>query len=125
MLISMMYCLTVAWGPSTGPVDSYTMFVDDIIYQEDIPNTEIIMCLNDLNPHRVTVQAFTVDGVASPMSDESENIQMIIVPPLKAVHASNAVKADFDGSGTVDGGDFGVVAHSFGKSNNGMVEVPC
>ena len=125
MLVALLYCLTMGWAPAPGPVATYTVFLDGVVHQSGIAETEISVCLSDTEPHTVTVKAFDLDGISGPMSDESEIIQMEIVPPFYEVVLPLVVQADLDGSGVVGYRDFGLFTKVFGKCHDERVEVPC
>jgi len=115
----------MGWAPAPGSVATYTVFLDGVVHESGIAETEISVCLTDADPHTVTVQAFDSDGNSGPMSDESEIIQMEIVPPFYAFTLTPVVRADLDEDGMVGYGDFGLFTQVFGKCHDGKVEVPC
>ncbi len=127
MLVALLYCLTMGWTPAPGDVASYTIFLDGVVIQEGSPEVVTSICLSDADTHTVTVQAFLADGVTSgPMSDESDEIQMIVQPPFYATELPANIRSDLDQNGVVGYSDFGVFTQSFGVCNDGLGNVvPC
>lgn len=115
MLTILLYCITVVWTPASGPVSTYSLFLDGTVNQTGILETQAALCFRDQLPHRITVQAFDAAGNPGPMSDESEPIKMMIASPLRTGPLSPTMRADFDDNGVVGFSDFTVFSNSFGK----------
>ena len=124
MISLLLYCVTIAWDAASGPVSTYTLYLDGGVHQEGIIETQASVCLSDDVTHTVTVQAFDVDGISGPMSDASEVIQMVIAPPFKAIPLDPVIRADFDGNGTVGWPDFFIWSGEFSKRHDGIQEIP-
>ena len=128
MLTAIFYCLTFAWTPAPGPVDSYKVFmVTDGVYQEiaTVQTEQAHVCFSDQELHAIAVQAFDADGNQGPMSDASSEVAMLVEPPLYVHPLVPALQADLDGNGSVGFEDFGLFGQAFGKCNDGRQEVPC
>ena len=124
MISLLLYCVTIGWDAAPGPVDNYTLYLDESIHQEWIVETQASVCLKDTEAHTVTVQAFDVDGLSGPMSDASDAIQMTITPPLQALSLDPVVRADFNEDGVVGFPDFSLWSKTFGGRHDGVKEVP-
>lgn len=118
MTALLLYCLTLAWTPSSAPVGAvvtYTLLLDGVVNQTGIVENQASVCLRDMLSHRVAVQAFDAVGNASPMSDESESFQMVVQPPTSAVHLDPVLRADLDDNGVVGLSDFVIFRSMFGE----------
>jgi len=124
MLLTLLYCVTIAWAPGTGTPTGYTVRLDGIIHH-GVNTNQASLCLNDQEPHTVTVEAFDDDGNTSPMSNESDVIRMEIKPPFYTEDLPAVVRADLDGSGVVGYGDFNEFSKAFARCNDGRQEVSC
>lgn len=122
MITSLLYCLTVAWTACPGTTAGHYLFVDDVLSQTLGPELEAGVCFEDQEPHIVKVQCFDANGNVGEMSDGSDAIQRVIVPPLDRLPV--VVRADLDGNGVVDFPDFLLFGGVYGKHNDGIREQP-
>jgi hypothetical protein len=108
-------------------VDNYNLSIDGAVQQEGVTEAQASVCLHDLEPHTITVQAFDADGNQGPMSDASDAIQMVIAPPLRLGGPVNpVVRGDFDGDKAVGLSDYGMfVGQLFGKCHDGYTQREC
>jgi len=125
MLTTLFYCLTFAWDVASGPVHHYTVFVDDQVYAESVVEPKSSVCFSDLSPHYVSVQAFDAEDVPGPMSDNSNEVRMLVEPPFYLREVDPKVAADLDLDGIVGFQDFLIFADVFQSCNKDGVVVPC
>ncbi len=113
MIEFFLLCATYAWDPPRhGSVDHYEIYVDGKLYPETTTATDHEICLYDDREHYVQVIAIGKHGQRSDISDKSD---LYRYPPTEYREpVSNVLRADFDGSGVVDAGDFAVFYSLFG-----------
>jgi hypothetical protein len=124
-MLTLLYCLTFAWDPASGAVHHYDLSIDGVVSDQGILETQASVCLSDLEPHVVSVQAFDEAGEPGPMSDGSSEVQMQITPPFYVAELAPVVQADMDGDGVVGMSDFGIWGAQYSKCHDGRAEVPC
>jgi hypothetical protein len=125
MITSLLYCLTMAWTPSSGDVASYDLLIDGLVNQTGIVEPEAAVCFEDQGAHIVTVRAKNAAGDYGPMSDGSDAVERHVLPPFFAHPMDTVTRSDIDENGTVGMPDFLLFAGVYGKCNDGQVEAAC
>jgi hypothetical protein len=115
-------CLVWGWVSSTGTVDYYNLYAD---YNTEEPllspvYQNMTVCFHDQLPHVVAVQGVEDMGplqepLVGPLSPWSLPVTMTFNNGNVFYPVNDADRADFDGSGAVDGGDFGTFSFVFGQ----------
>jgi len=120
--------VTMVWDPPTGEPAYCAIFLDEPFltsHATGIEDYQYAMCFHDSEPHTVKVQCFEADGTPSPMSDESDPIQMVIMPPLFVEERPLKVRPDSNNDGVVGLADYGIFSDAFGCTNDGRSVTSC
>ena len=125
MLTALFYCLTFGWDPAPGPVHHYSVFVDNEMVIASVVEPRSDLCFNDISPHYVSVQAFDAEGAPGPMSDNSDEVRMVVEAPFYISEVDPKVAADLDQNGVVGMADFGIFTQVYGSCNDDGVSAPC
>jgi hypothetical protein len=115
----------IAWIASTGPVESYNVYVDGVIDHTVIGPVTDKVCIYDEDTHIIRVVPVDAEGKEWESSDALTLTFEINKGGLKREPLHPTAHADIDGDGVIGFKDFGLFTQQWGKCHNGREEIQC